>query len=87
VAEDSGQKRGRREIRGGRAAVRQALSMAVLSASRGSSRFALAYRAVVARGKPRKLALAAIMRKHLVSLNAILRSRIPWRDAKPPEAT
>ena len=87
VAEDSGQKRGRREIRGGRAAVRQALSMAVLSASPGSSRFALAYRALVARGKPRKLALAAIMRKLLVSLNAILRSRTPWRDAKPPEAT
>jgi hypothetical protein len=27
------------------------------------------------------------MQKLLVSLNAILRSRTPWREAKPPEAT
>src|SRR4051794_6974553 len=35
VARDSGQRRGRREIEGGRGAVRRALYMAVLSASRG----------------------------------------------------
>jgi transposase len=60
--------------------VRQALYMAVLSASRGHSRFAVTYRALAAKGKPPKLALAATMRKLLVTLNAIARSQIPWRD-------
>ena len=87
VARDSGQRRGRREIEGGRGAVRRALYMAVLSASRGRSRLALAYRALVGRGKPAKVALAAVMRKLLVTLNAMLRHRTPWRgDAAPRPA-
>jgi transposase len=84
VARDSGQRRGRREIAGGRGAVRCALYMAVLSASRGSSRLAAAYRGLVARGKPAKVALVAVMRKLLVTLNAMPRHRTPWRgDAAP----
>lgn len=86
VANDSGQMRGRRVIQGGRGAVRQALYMAALSASRGRSRFATAYRALLAKGKPAKLALAATMRKLLVTLNAIARSRTPWREERLPAA-
>jgi transposase len=86
VASDSGQMRGRRVIQGGRGAVRQALYMAVLSVSRGRSRFAAAYRALVAKGKPAKLALAATMRKLLVTLNAIARSRTPWHEERLPAA-
>jgi transposase len=84
VANDSGQMRGRRIIQGGRSTVRRALYMAVLSASRGRSRFAVTYRALVAKGKPPKLALAATMRKLLVTLNAIARSRAPWHDGVFP---
>lgn len=80
VARDSGHQRGRRVIRGGRGVVRQALYMAALSASRGASRFALAYRALLARGKPPKLALAATMRKMLVTLNAMLRHQTSRRE-------
>lgn len=80
VARDSGQQRGRREIQGGRGEVRHALYMAVVALSRRSSRLALAYRQLVARGKPKKLALAAIRRKLLVTLNAIAKSRTPWRE-------
>jgi transposase len=86
VASDSGQTRGRRAIQGGRGAVRRALYMAALSASRGRSRFATAYRALLAKGKPAKLALAATMRKLLVTLNAIARSRTPWREERLPAA-
>ena len=86
VANDSGQMRGRRVLQGGRSAVRQALYMAVLSASRGRSRFATTYRALLAKGKPAKLALAATMRKLLVTLNAIARSRTPWREERLPAA-
>lgn len=86
VANDSGQMRGRRVIQGGRGAVRRALYMAALSASRGRSRFATVYRALLAKGKPAKLALAATMRKLLVTLNAIARSRTPWREERLPAA-
>ena len=54
--------------------------MAVLALSRRSSRFALAYRALLAKGKPKKLALVAVMRKLLVTLNAIAKTNTPWRD-------
>lgn len=80
VARDSGLMRGRRVIQGGRKEVRSALYMATLALSRRASRFALAYRALVARGKPKKLALAATMRKLLVTLNAIARSNVPWQE-------
>ena len=48
--------------------------------SRRASRFAVAYRALVARGKPKKLALVATMRKLLVTLNAIAKTNTPWRS-------
>ncbi len=80
VAKDSSLLRGRRVIHGGRREVRCALYMAVLALSRRSSRFALAYRALLAKGKPKKLALVAVMRKLLVTLNAIAKTNTPWRD-------
>lgn len=80
VAKDSGLMRGRRVIHGGRKEVRSALYMATLALSRRTSRFALAYRALVAKGKPKKLALVATMRKLLVTLNAIAKSHTPWQE-------
>ena len=80
VARDSGLMRGRRVIHGGRKEVRGALYMAVLALSRRASRFALAYRALVEKGKPKKLALVATMRKLLVTLNAITKTNTPWRE-------
>ena len=80
VAKDSGLMRGRRVIHGGRKEVRGALYMAVLALSRRHSRFALAYRALVGKGKPKRLALVATMRKLLVTLNAIAKTNTPWRE-------
>ncbi len=80
VARDSGLMRGRRVIHGGRKEVRGALYMAVLALSRRASRFALAYRALVEKGKAKKLALVATMRKLLVTLNAIAKHNTPWRE-------
>jgi len=85
VARDSGLMRGRRVIHGGRKEVRGALYMATLALSRRASRFALAYRALVAKGKPKKLALVATMRKLLVTLNAIAKTNTPWH-AQPLKA-
>jgi len=81
---DSGAWRGRRTIWGGRAAVRSALYMAALVASRRNPAIACFYRRLRGLGKPAKVALAACMRKLLVTLNAILRDRTPWHPVSIP---
>lgn len=78
---DSGTMRGRRTIWGGRAKVRAALYMAALVASQRNPRLAAFYQRLIAAGKPKKLALTALMRKLLTILNAILRDRRPWQNA------
>lgn len=77
---DSGQYRGQRTIRGGRKRVRDALYMAALAATRSQTRFRTCYRAMRAAGKPAKLALIAIARKLLVSLNAIVRDQRAFQN-------
>jgi transposase len=76
---DSGRFRGRKTIRGGRAPVRSALYMAALVASRYNATFREFYQRLLEKGKAKKLALAAVARKLLVTLNAILRDKTPWR--------
>lgn len=76
---DSGRYRGQRRIFGGRAPVRTALYMATLSAVRHDPRLKAHYRQLLARGKPKKVALVACMRKLLTTLNAIFRSGEPYR--------
>jgi transposase len=78
IAKDSGTRHGRRPIRGGRKEVRAVLYMAAVSTSRTATRGAAAYRRLVALGKPPKLALVALMRKILTTLNAIIRTATPY---------
>ena len=75
---DSGDKRGRRSIKGGRRRVRRALYMAALSAIRAVPRFALAYAAIAQRAASKKVALIAVARKLLVALNAMIAKRQPF---------
>lgn len=70
---DSGTQRGLRRIGGGRAAVRRVLYMAAWSAVRTCARFKDKYTALRARGKPAKLAIVAIMRNLIITLNAMVR--------------
>lgn len=76
---DSGQKRGKRIIRGGRKRIRDALYMAAVSASRCNNRFAAFYRSLRAANKPAKLALIAVARKLLVTINAIVRDQTAFQ--------
>jgi transposase len=71
-ARDSGQYRGQRHIRGGRPAVRRVLYMAAVAASQHNQILQTHYQQLVARGKPAKVALTAIMRKLIVLLNRLL---------------
>ena len=68
----------RRPISGGRSALRATLTMAALVASRHNPVLAAAYKRLVESGKPKKLALTALMRRLLTILNAIARSKSPW---------
>ena len=75
---DSGQRRGKRMVKGGRAAVRAALDMGALVAARGNPTLRAFHRHLLARGKPGKVALVATMRKLLTILNAMLKTNSNW---------
>lgn len=77
-SKDSGNKKGRRIISGGRSLVRSVLYMATLSAVRFNKPIAIFYQRLVASGKPKKLALTACMRKLLVILNSITKKECEW---------
>lgn len=78
INRDSGRFRGKRAIAGGRKRLRDALYLAAVTASRSKTRFAAFYRALRDAGKPPKLALVALARKLLVTLNAIARDKQPF---------
>lgn len=76
---DSGDKRGQRRIRGGRAGVRRVLYMATWSAIRTQPDLKTRYDTLRARGKCAKVALVACMRSFLGQINAMVRDGTPWR--------
>jgi len=78
MARDSGQFKGRRFIRGGRAGLRQALYMPALVAACFNPDLKAKYQALTQAGKPPKLAITAVMRKLLLLANALLRDRRTW---------
>lgn len=75
---DSGRIHGKRHIHGGRTSVRTPLYMATLSATRFNPVIRTFYQHLLAKGKEKKVALVACMRKLLTILNAILRHHQPW---------
>lgn len=76
---DSGTFRGQRHIRGGRRRVRQALYMAALAAIRTNARFKAIYQAIRQRSGKAKIAVVAVARKLLVTLNAMVKNAEPFR--------
>ena len=77
----SGKWRGKSFISGGRAAVRAALFMGALVASRFNPTLKAFRDRLVAAGKPKLVAIIATARKLLTILNAIIRDRKPWKPA------
>lgn len=76
---DSGKKRGKRRVWGGRGQVRAVLYMATLAATRSNPVIRGFYLRLVEAGKPKKVALTACMRKLIVILNAMMRDGKPWQ--------
>ena len=80
-ARDSGRKQGARTIRSGRHAPRSALYLAALNASRFHPDMKVFYTRLRTSGKPPKVALVAVARKLLTSINAIVRDQRSWAPA------
>ncbi len=78
---DSGAFRGKRKVWGGRGALRTALYMATLVATRYNSVLQAFYQRLCAAGKPKKVALVACMRKLLVILNSMIKHHHTWNPA------
>ena len=76
---DSGKKRGYRRTQGGRPEVRSALYMSTLTGIRYNPILKAQYDQLVKRGKEKKVAITACMRKMLTILNAMMRDQQPFR--------
>lgn len=77
----SGTFKGRRRIFGGRKPIRDVAYMAALVAGNHNPVMAAFKQRLVQAGKQPKVAIVAVMRKLITTLNAILRTDQPWRHA------
>lgn len=78
---DSGKKKGKRRIFGGRQSVRRVLYMAALSAIRHNSVIKVFYERLIERGKPFKVAMTACMRKMMTIMNVMVKNQTSWRNS------
>jgi transposase len=83
VASDSGQRNGPRHIRGGRAVVRTGIYMAAQSAARFNPQMKTCYEHLLAKGKLKKVALTAVMRKLIELANTLLKEDRCWSIERP----
>jgi len=82
-ANQSGTHKGKSMIKGGRKAVRNVFYMAALSSVRMETGFKAFHENLVARGKPFKVAITAVMRKMIILINALLRDNRKYRTKCP----
>ena len=78
---DSGQKPRKRKTFGGRSYVRRVLYMATLTATRFNPTIRKFYQRLLAKGKEKKVALVAAMRKLLTILNALIKKDELWKTS------
>jgi transposase len=81
--QDSGKRKGQRFTSGGRTSVRRVLYMSTLTATRFNPAIKAFYIRLLAKGKPKKLALVAAMRKLITILNTLIKKDELWST---PEA-
>lgn len=84
---DSGKLKGLRCIFGGRAAVRRVLYMAAQAAAQHNSVLKAMKQRLVAAGKEPKVAIVAVMRKMITTLNAMVRADREWDPTRQAAAS
>lgn len=77
---DSGSHRGKRMIRGGRIDARNALFMAAWVAKRHNPTIKVYAERLLAAGKPFKVVITACMRKILIILNVMIKTKTAWNE-------
>ncbi|MGB5821684.1 MAG: IS110 family transposase [Saonia sp.] len=83
ITRQSGAWRGKAFIRGGRAALRETLYMPALVAIRFNPDLKSTYQRLTENGKPKKVALVAVMRKLIILANALIRENRKWTPKTP----
>ncbi|MEM7730751.1 MAG: IS110 family transposase [Pseudomonadota bacterium] len=83
MSRQSGRWQGQERIQGGRSAVRRALFTPALSAIQHNRPAKKRFQQLVDAGKPRKVALTAVMRKLIVTANALFRDGRKWSEQHP----
>jgi transposase len=84
--DDSGDRKGIRRIRGGRADVRRGIYMAAVAATRCNPDLKAFYDRLIARGKEFKRAITAVMRKLVVLASILLTQDRQWQLLAPKRA-
>ncbi len=82
ISRQSGKWQGKERIRGGRACLRRAIYLPAVVATRFNPDMKAKYHEMIAKGKCRKLAITAVMRKLVVMANALLRDSRKWTETR-----
>ena len=78
---DSGKFRGKRSIIGGRKVIRNTLYMSALTSIRvGNNIFANLYNRLREKGKCAKIAIVAVIRKLIITLNSMIKHNTKWKN-------
>lgn len=82
ISRQSGKWQGNERIQGGRACLRKAIYLPAVVATRFNPDMKAKYHEMIAKGKCKKLAITAIMRKLVVMANALLRDDRKWTETR-----
>jgi transposase len=80
ISRQSGKWQGKERIQGGRASVRRAVYLPAVVATRVNRDMKAKYEQLISTGKCKKLAITAVMRKLIVTANALLRDQRKWGE-------
>jgi transposase len=80
ITKDSGKQRGRAVTQNGRGSIRKLVFMGALSAIRYDKKMKEFYERLVGKGKPKKVAVVAVMRKMIVIMNVMLAKNEAYRN-------
>ena len=78
ISRQSGKWQGKERIQGGRSSVRRAVYLPAVVATRFNPDMKAKYEQLISSGKCKKLAITAVMRKLIVTANALLRDNRKW---------
>jgi len=82
ISRQSGKWQGKERIQGGRACLRRAIYLPAVVATRFNPDMKAKYHELIAKGKCKKLAITAVMRKLVVMANALLRDGRKWTETR-----